>query len=132
MRLQISRAVLILSLLTVPLLGCSRSDSSVAPAVVPLAVSVQTDPAVPHAEQQTSFLVEVTERDKPVVQAEVSLYLEMREMDHGEHVIRLVETSPGQYRGAGTFPMSGTWVTHVRVKREQGTESVNGEVTVSD
>lgn len=123
---------MILCLLMTALSGCSREDGSTAAAAEALQVVVQTVPAVPKAGQQADFVVSVKERGRPVQQAGVSLYLEMQDMDHGEHVVTLRETKPGQYIGKGSFPMGGDWVAHVRVERERGTESANAELVVSE
>lgn len=123
---------MILCLLMTALSGCSRSDGSTAEAAEALQVVVKTVPAVPRAGQKADIVVSIMEAGRPVQQAGVSLYLEMREMDHGEHVVALRETKPGEYRGKGSFPMGGDWVAHVRVERARGTESANAELVVSE
>lgn len=123
---------MILCLLTAPLAGCSRNDGNAAVAAEALQVVVKTVPAVPHAGHKADFMVSILEQGRPVQQAGVTLYLEMRDMDHGENVVTLHETKPGEYRGKGAFPMAGEWVAHVRVERERGTESANAKLVVSD
>ncbi|WP_157722021.1 FixH family protein [Tumebacillus avium] len=123
---------MICCLLTTPLAGCSRNDGGSAAAAEALQVVVKTLPAVPHAGQKAEFVVSVLEQGRPVQEAGISLYLEMQDMDHGEHVVTLHEAKPGEYRGKGSFPMAGEWVAHVRVERERGTESANAKLVVSD
>ncbi|MFD2171251.1 FixH family protein [Tumebacillus lipolyticus] len=130
MRLRIG--ILILCLLLGSAYGCGRADSGQMAVKAGISVEVKTVPEVPQADRPTTFQVSLTENGQPVEKASVSLHLEMQEMDHGDNEVKMQENAPGMYKGEGAFPMSGTWVAHIRVKRDQGTESTHVKLNVSD
>ena len=104
-------------------LGCSQSEGgSAAPAID---MKIDMEPKEPVAGQETAFHVSIAHDQDGLTGAQVTMFLEMKEMDHGENKIVLQEESPGVYRGKGTFPMSGEWVAHVRAEKGTVIQSAN-------
>lgn len=130
---HISRIGLMLTaLLLVTVTGCSREDSGPVRLDQKITISMQTDPPQPVAKQPVNFQVKVNEQGKDIQHVDVMLFLEMKDMDHGENKITLQEGPPGVYSGKGSFLMGGNWVAHLRVKTTEDTQTANIPVKVID
>ncbi|MCX7568620.1 FixH family protein [Tumebacillus sp. DT12] len=128
------RSLLLIAMAALLLGGCARSDSPPAQQGGIHAV-IETTPKQPVAGAETTFRVTVTkqERDEEIAGADVAMYLEMKEMDHGENRVSLNETAePGVYSGTGTFPMGGIWTAHVRASVAGETRTANVELKVKE
>ncbi|MGZ4112705.1 MAG: FixH family protein [Tumebacillaceae bacterium] len=118
------------ALLLVAVTGCSRADSGPIRVDQKITISMQTNPQQPVAKQPTTFQVKVNEEGRDLQHVDVTLFLEMKDMDHGENKVVLQEGPPGVYSGKGTFPMGGDWVAHLRAKTDDDTQTANLPVQV--
>lgn len=129
------RSLLLIAMAALLLGGCARSDSPPAQQGGGIHAAIETTPKQPVAGAETTFRVTVTkeERDEEIAGADVAMYLEMKEMDHGENRVSLKEMAePGVYSGTGTFPMGGVWTAHIRAAVAGETLSANVELKVKD
>jgi len=131
------RSLLLVAMAALLLGGCARSDSAPTPQQQSggIHAAIETTPKQPVARTETTFRVTVTkqEKEEEIAGADVAIFLEMKEMDHGENRISLKETAePGVYSGTGTFPMGGIWTAHVRAAFGGETQSANVELKVNE
>ena len=74
--------------------------------------------------QEVTYSVQVTHGNQPVSQAQVTVALEMKEMDHGKNEFALKEIKPGVYEGKAVIPMSGSWQAYIRVAQNGKSETI--------
>jgi hypothetical protein len=129
-RMTLALPLLVFVLASLCLSGCSRSDAGPPSATGTLQTVIETAPSPPHAGQDVKFTVRVTEGSQPLAKAQVSLFLEMSDMDHGENRVALQEQLPGVYAGTGRFSMAGAWLVHVRAEQNGRTETANVKLAV--
>jgi hypothetical protein len=132
MKLKTHIGLIVSTVLFVAATGCSRADSGPIRVDQKIMVSMQTEPQKPLAKQPTMFHVKVNEEGKDLQHVDVTLFLEMKDMDHGENKVTLQEGPPGVYSGKGTFPMGGNWTAHLRAKTDEDTQTANIPVEVSE
>ncbi|MGC5325059.1 FixH family protein [Brevibacillus sp. SYSU BS000544] len=116
---------LVASLVLLSLTGCAdnkqNSESlqgeyftaTIAPATVPVPTG-----------KEIVYTVNVSHAGQPVTGAKVEVALEMKEMDHGENLMKLTEKKPGVYEGTAILPMSGAWQAYIRIENEGKNETV--------
>ena len=131
MKRQLGKGLLVVSMLTLLLVGCAGGQDAPTQSGG-INAAIETKPQKPVANKDTEFRVSVTEpdRDVAVEKAQVTLFLEMKEMDHGANQVELTEVEPGVYQGKGKFPMAGIWVAHIRAKQDKQTRTNNVELKV--
>jgi hypothetical protein len=132
MKLKTRIGLLLCSLLLLAATGCSRADSGPIRVDQKIVISMQTEPQQPVAKKPTTFHVKVNEEGRDLSHVDVTLFLEMKDMDHGENKVTLQEGPAGVYSGTGTFPMGGEWTAHLRAKTDEDTQTANIPVQVSE
>lgn len=132
MKRMMLTSLILVTVLALLLAGCGGGQETPANQTNEIKATIETKPSKPAVNQETVFRVTVTEPNQAgnIEKAQVTLFLEMKEMDHGENRIALTEVEPGVYQGKGKFPMSGAWQAHVRVEKEGQTRSTNVDLKV--
>jgi hypothetical protein len=73
-------------------------------------------PEKTEAGKKLEYTINVMKKGQPIVEADVVVHLEMKEMDHGKNGFRARMIEPGVYKGQAVLPMGGDWVAYVNVK----------------
>jgi len=125
-------SLVLVTVLALLLVGCGGGQETPARQADEIAATIDMQPSKPAVNQETVFRVTVTEpkQGEKIEKAQVTLFLEMKEMDHGENRIALTEVEPGVYEGRGMFPMAGAWQAHVRAEKEGQSKSTNVDLKV--
>lgn len=118
MRTRIGYPILFLLLLFVVLTtSCSSGDKDNGDSKGTDGIQVQLiKPEGIKSGQKVEYTIKLMQQNQPLKDADVTVSLEMVEMDHGKNGFRGKMTEPGVYKGEATLPMGGDWAAYVKVK----------------
>jgi hypothetical protein len=130
MKRRMLNSFLLVAVVALIVAGCGGGKEAPVEQAKGIQATVATKPEQPVVGKETEFRVTVADDSGKVEKAKVTMFLEMKEMDHGENQIALQEVEPGMYQGKGTLPMEGIWVAHIRAEKEGQTRTSNVELKV--
>lgn len=133
MHWKIGYPVLFILLLMVGFLtACSSGDKTNGDGAGADGIQVQLiKPDVIKAGQKVEYTVNLSQQNQPVKDADVTVSLEMVDMDHGKNGFRGKMSDPGVYKGVAVLPMGGNWAAYVKVNAagKEVTKTFNFKVT---
>lgn len=116
MRMKIGFPVFLLLLLGVLLTSCTTGNNANGGNEETDGLQVQfVKPDEITSGQKVEYTVKLMKDNQPINNADVTVSLEMVEMDHGKNGFRGKMTEPGVYKGEAVLPMGGDWAAYVKV-----------------